>query len=190
MKVLNFIDKFIALLNEFIAAFGISAGVFLAFINVVARFVFNEGLEWAFELTNYLFIWSAFFGASYCFRKECHIRVTLLLDVLPSKIAKFTTILAKLITFTYLLAVAYFGYLFIFDPDFGLKASGEISVDVNIPMWIPYMVLPIAFLTAAYRVFQKAIELSKTPADEIVVKQEHEMIIDEVEMNMKEAKKW
>ena len=189
MKIFTLLDKLIGLINEFIASFGIAFGVFLAFINVIARFVFNEGLEWAFELTNYLFIWSAFFGASYCFREECHIRVTLLLDILPAKLAKFTTILSKLITFSYLLAVAYFGYLFIFDPDFGLKASGEISVDVNIPMWIPYMVLPIAFVTASYRVFQKAIELSKTPADEIVVKQEHEMIIDEVEMNMKEAKK-
>jgi C4-dicarboxylate transporter DctQ subunit len=34
----------------------------------------------------------------------------------------------------YLLAVAYFGYLFIFEPDSGLKASGEISVDLNIPI--------------------------------------------------------
>ena len=188
MKLLNIIDKIIGLINEFIASFGIAAGVLLAFINVIARFVFHQGIDWAFELTNYLFIWSAFFGASYCFRKECHIRVTLLLDILPAKFAKLTSILAHLITLAYLLAVAYFGYLFIFDPDFGLKASGEISVDLNIPMWIPYLVLPIAFITAAYRVFDKMIDLIKTPADKVVTKTEHEMIIEEMELQMKGEK--
>ncbi|AZV47181.1 TRAP transporter small permease [Nautilia sp. PV-1] len=189
MKFLDVIDRIIGLINEFIASFGIAAGVLLAFINVVARFAFHEGIDWAFELTNYLFIWSAFFGASYCFRKECHIRVTILLDILPPKLAKLSSLLAHLITLGYLLAVAYYGYLFIFDPDFGLKASGEISVDLNIPMWIPYLVIPIAFLTAAYRVFDKTIELIKTPADQVVTKTEHEMIIEEMELQMKEVKK-
>ena len=189
MKFLDLIDKIIGLINEFIASFGIAAGVLLAFINVVARFIFHEGIDWAFELTNYLFIWSAFFGASYCFRKECHIRVTILLDILPASLAKLSSLLAHIITLVYLLAVAYYGYLFIFDPDFGLKASGEISVDLNIPMWIPYIVIPIAFLTATYRITQKTIELIKTPANEVVTKTEHEMIIEEVELQMREVKK-
>jgi len=188
MKLLNIIDKIIGLINEFIASFGIAAGVLLAFINVIARFVFHEGIDWAFELTNYLFIWSAFFGASYCFRKECHIRVTLLLDLIPAKLAKLTSLMAHLVTMAYLLAVAYFGYLFIFDPDFGLKASGEISIDLNIPMWIPYLVLPIAFITAAYRVFEKMMDLIKTPADEVVTKTEHEMIIEEMKLQMRGEK--
>jgi len=187
MKILDFFDKLIGLINEFIASFGIAAGVLLAFINVIARFIFHQGIDWAFELTNYIFIWSAFFGASYCFRKECHIRVTILLDILPAKLAKFSSFLAHLITFAYLLAVAYYGYLFIFDPDFGLKASGEISIDLNIPMWIPYLALPVAFLTAAYRVFEKTTELIKTPAEEVTTKTEHEMIIEEMELQMKEV---
>ena len=188
MKILDLLDKIIGLINEFIASFGIAAGVLLAFINVVARFIFHEGIDWAFELTNYLFIWSAFFGASYCFRKECHIRVTILLDILPPKLAKLSSLLAHLITLAYLLAVAYYGYLFIFDPDFGLKASGEISVDLNVPMWIPYLALPLAFLTAAYRITQKTIDLIKTPAEKISTKTEHEMIIEEMELQMKEVK--
>jgi C4-dicarboxylate transporter DctQ subunit len=186
MKFLKWIDITVGLTNEFIASFGISAGVFLAFINVIARFMFHQGIDWAFELTNYLFIWSALFGAAYGFRKEIHIKVTLLVDVLPSILAKYTIILAKLITLIYLLAVAYFGYLFIFDPDFGLKASGEISIDLNIPMWIPYLALPLAFLSASIRVSQKIIELIKTPANEIQQVREHEMIIEETKLNLGE----
>ncbi|WP_457564558.1 TRAP transporter small permease [Caminibacter sp.] len=182
MKFLNFLDKTLGFINEFIAAAGIAAGVLLAFLNVVARFVFHEGIDWAFELTNYLFIWSALFGAAYCFRLECHIKVTLLIDLLPPFLSKWIIVLAKFVTFLYLLAVAYYGYLFIFDPDFGLKASGEISVDLNIPMWIPYLALPIAFLFGAIRVFQKMVEYIKKPADEVKVKSESEMVIEETEL--------
>lgn len=154
MKFLEVIDKAIDLINEFIASFGIAFGVFLAFFNVVARFVFNEGIDWAFELTNYLFIWSALFGASYCFKKDCHIKVTILVDLLPTKVRNFFSLMANIVTLLYLLAVAYFGYIFIFDPDFGLKASEEISIDLNVPMWIPYLALPISFLISSYIVLK------------------------------------
>jgi len=158
MRLLVAIDKAIDLINEFIASFGIAFGVFLAFFNVVARFVFNEGIDWAFELTNYLFIWSALFGASYCFKKDCHIKVTILVDLLPTKVRNFFNLMANIVTLLYLLAVAYFGYIFIFDPDFGLKASEEISVDLNVPMWIPYLALPISFLISSYVVFKNILQ--------------------------------
>jgi C4-dicarboxylate transporter DctQ subunit len=189
MKILSFLDKLVGFINEFIAAFGIIGGVTLAFINVVARYVFHIGIDWAFELTNYLFIWSAFFGAAYCFRKECHIRVTLLLDIVNDKFAKFLSLIATFLTFLYLLAVAYYGYLFIFDPDIGLKASGEVSINLNIPMWIPYIVIPIAFVGAAFRVSQKLVQTFKTPAHEIVNKTESDMIIEETQENLGEVKK-
>jgi C4-dicarboxylate transporter DctQ subunit len=182
MKIINFLDRTLGFINEFIAATGIAAGVLLAFINVVARFVFHEGIDWAFELTNYLFIWSALFGAAYCFRLECHIKVTLLIDLLPPKASKFLIVFARFLTFLYLLAVAYYGYIFIFDPDLGLKASGEISVDLNVPMWIPYLALPIAFLFGAIRVALQIIEYIKRPAEELRLRSEHEMILEETEL--------
>jgi len=188
MKIFKLLDWAITLINEFIASFGIASGVFLAFINVIARFFFHEGIDWAFELTAYLFIWSALFGASYCFREDCHIRVTIALDLLPPKFAKALAFLSNIITFFYLLAVVYFSYLFIFDPDFGLKASGEVSVDLNVPMWIPYLALPLAFLTASYRVLQKSVEILKTPADKIIANTEHDMIIKELDLQQ-EGKK-
>lgn len=158
MRLLIAIDKAIDLINEFIASFGIAFGVFLAFFNVIARFVFNKGIDWAFELTNYLFIWSALFGASYCFKKDCHIKVTILVDLLPNKLQNFFSLVANIIILFYLLAVTYFGYVFIFDPDFGLKASEEISIDLNVPMWIPYLALPISFLISSYIVLKKILQ--------------------------------
>lgn len=52
------ISKIIGHINQKIAAFGISAGVAIAFTNVVARYAFDASLVWATELTIFLFLWS------------------------------------------------------------------------------------------------------------------------------------
>jgi len=133
--------KILTSLLYFLSSFFIFAGVALAFINVVARFVFNKGLEWAFELTSYFFIYSVFFATAYLFKKSEHIRVTLLLEKFS-----FLDKVADIISIIYLSIIAYFSYLYIFDPELGLKASKEISIDLNVPMWVIYLVLPISMV--------------------------------------------
>jgi len=182
------IEQILIAVSIFFTSFGIAAGVLLAFINVVARFVFNQGIDWAFELTSYFFIWSAFFGAAYLFRVGGHIKVTVLLDLLPPFLSKAVILIADLLILFYLLLVAYYGYIFIFDPDLGLRASGEVSVDLNIPMWYVYTVVPVSMVVAAVLTFFRLIEDIKTPADKIAKKSESDMIIEEVKENLGEFK--
>ncbi len=59
--IIKAISKTIGFINQSIAAIGISAGVAVAFTNVVARYAFDASLVWATELTIFLFLWSAFF---------------------------------------------------------------------------------------------------------------------------------
>jgi len=172
----SILDKIIGFINQFIAAFGISAGVALAFINVVARYGFNSSLTWASELTIYLFLWSAFFGAAYCFKKDAHIGIDIVLEKISPDSAKILMLVSHTITFIFLFAVAYYGYqyvLFVYD-------FGEISVDLNIPMWIVYLVIPLSFFFAAYRVGEKIVEIIKTPAKDVVKKSESEMIVQQM----------
>lgn len=176
-KFFSILDYGIAALNKNIAVTGIALGVILAFINVVLRYGFNESLTWAGELTNYLFMSSALFGAAYGFKKGIHISVTIVLALLPSYLAKAMLILAHTISFIYLGVSSYFGYqLVILLMDFG-----EMSIDLNIPMWIPHLMLPLAFAGAAYRVGEKIYEVAITHADEVLGKSEAELIRDSVE---------
>ena len=170
----NLISKTIGFINQSIAAVGITAGVAVAFTNVVARYAFDASLVWATELTIFLFLWSAFFGAAYCFKKDAHIAVTILLDVMPSKIAKIMLLTSHTITIIFLLAVAYFGYeylLLVADID-------ERSIDLwDMPMWIIYLVIPVAFFFAAYRVGEKIVQIVRTPHDEVVAESEAEQVL-------------
>lgn len=170
------LDKAIGFINQSIAAFGISAGVALAFVNVVARFVFDASLTWAAELTVFLFLWSAFFGAAYCFKKDAHIAITIVLDLLPTKIAKLFLIISHVITICFLAAVSYYGYEYI-ELVIDLE---ERSIDLDIPMWIPYLVIPISFAFAAFRVGEKLYQIVITPHDKVVQESEAEMYINEM----------
>ncbi len=172
----NIIDKTIGFINRYIAAFGISAGVALAFGNVVVRYVFDGSLTWASELTAYLFIWSTFFGAAYCFKQDAHISINMLLEKVSSSIAKKLLLLSHTITLIFLSAVAYYGYEYVLF----VHELEEMSIDLEAPMWIVYLVIPISFLFGVFRVIEKIIEIIKTPANEVLKNSEAEMIIAEM----------
>ncbi len=176
------IGKVIGFINQSIAAIGISAGVALAFYNVVARYVFNSSLTWAAELTVYLFLWSAFFGAAYCFKEDAHISISILLDKLSPKMAKAMMLLSHSVTFIFLAAVSFYGYQYL---ELVIELE-EMSIDLEIPMWIPYLVIPISFAFAAYRVGEKIVNIILTPADEVRSKSEAEMLLAEMESSLPE----
>ena len=187
---MSFIRKSIENFLAFLASFTIATGVLLAFINVFVRFVFNQSIEWAFELTSYLFIYSAFFSAAYLFSKGLNIKVTILLDIVPSKLSKIMVILVDILNLIYLSIIAYFSYVFIFDPDLGVKASGEVSVDLGIKMWIVYLILPISAVFGIIVVLFKLKDDLFTPSNEIRKKVENEIIEEETEEMSVGEKKW
>ena len=175
-KFFEIIDIIVGTINQTMAVVGLSLGVLLAFINVILRYGFDMSLTWAGELTNYFFIWSALFGAAYGFKQGAHISVSLVIERFPPSFTKAFLIFANLISVLYLGLLSYFGYyLVIMLVDFG-----EMSVDLNIPMWIPHLVLPIAFALAAYRTAEKLVEVLKTDSNEIKLFSEHEVIINEI----------
>jgi C4-dicarboxylate transporter DctQ subunit len=167
--IINILSKVIGFINQSIAAIGITAGVAISFTNVVARYVFDASLVWAAELSIFMFLWSAFFGAAYCFKKDAHIAVTIVLDVMPSKLAKLMLIISHLVTIVFLVAVSYYGYeylLLVIDLE-------ERSIDLwGMPMWIPYLVIPVAFAFAAVRVLERLY---------VIITTSHEMILKESE---------
>ncbi len=181
-RIFIFLGKMIGFINQSVAALGIAAGVVLAFVNVVARYVFDSSLTWASELTIYLFLWSTFFGAAYCFKEDAHISISILLEKVSAPLAKGLMLLSHTVTLVFLGAVAFFGYKYLLL----VVELEEMSIDLEIPMWIPYLVIPIAFAFAAYRVAEKILYILRTPAEEVRQKSEAEMILAEMEASAPE----
>ena len=175
-KFFEILDVGIASVNKTVAVLGLASGTLLAFANVVARYFFDKSWSWASELSNYLFIWSAFFAAAYGFRKGIHISVTILIERFPPIVAKAYLIFANILTTAFLMFIVVYSVQYLqvmIELDF-------MSVDLGVPQWIPMLVLPIAFLGASYRAGEKIFQIAMTPADKVIINNEAEMIHDSV----------
>jgi C4-dicarboxylate transporter DctQ subunit len=96
--------------------------------------------------------------------------------------AKSMMLLSHLVSFIFLAAVSFYGYKYL---ELVIELD-EKSIDLEIPMWIPYLVIPISFAFAAYRVGEKIVNIILTPADEVRSKSEAEMLIAEMESTLPE----
>ncbi len=173
-KFFTILDIGVATINRNLAVLGMVVGVTLAFINVIARYAFDSSITWAGELTNYAFMWGALFGAAYGFKRGIHIQVTILLAKLPAPVAKAFMIFAYTLSFIYLGFMSYFGYQLVLI----LREMDEMSIDLDVPMWIPTLVLPLAFAGAAYRAGEKVVEVAREDADKVLKSTEEEIIHD------------
>ena len=183
MIIFNILSKLIGWINQSIAVIGITAGVAVSFVNVVARYAFDASLVWASELSIFLFLWSVFFAAAYCFKKDAHIAVTIILDIMPSWIAKIMLIISHLVTLIFLATVAYYGYEYLLL----VNDLEEKSIDLwNMPMWIIYLVIPVSFAFASYRVVERLFIIITTSHEKILKESEAEQVLAGMGMGAKE----
>ncbi|WP_342536991.1 TRAP transporter small permease [Sporosarcina sp. FSL K6-3508] len=139
----------------------ISAGVFffggitLIFYGVVMRYGFNSPKAWVEEVVRYVIIWGVFLGFSIALRHNQHIQVDLLYDKMPGKMKKFVDLFATIISILFCLAYTYYGYLLVE----ARYHSGMVSLDVGIPMWIVYLILPISGVLFSLRFIERLVQL-------------------------------
>lgn len=76
-------ESFIDRIEETVIAAILGIMTLVTFANVVARYVFNDNLLWALELTVFLFGWLALLGASYAVKKGAHLGVDAIIDIVP-----------------------------------------------------------------------------------------------------------
>lgn len=182
MKYISLIIDFVV---KFVAIFGISGGVVISFVNVAARYGFNYSFTWASELTIYLFLWSMFFTAAFLFKTNSHISITLLIGTLPKKYAKWVFILTQSISMIFLGVVAYFGYEYLLL----VNEIEEMSIDLDIPMWIPYLVIPLAFGLGVYYLIVNIFITIMTPAEDLSFKHDEADMLQDADTVVKEVHK-
>ncbi len=76
-------------------------------LQVFSRYVLNHSLYWSEELARYLFIWLVFLSAAVVLRKDRHIQVTAVVDLLPAWLQKPVYFLGDL------LMLAFVGVVFV-----------------------------------------------------------------------------
>jgi C4-dicarboxylate transporter DctM subunit len=128
----------------------------LAFASPPFRAIFtwlaSLDLSWAQELCIYLFIWMAKFGAAYGVRTGIHVGVDVLVMRMEPARAKKVILFGLLSGAFFTAVIANFGAHFTWS----VWQSGTRSNDLEAPMWMVYMAIPLGSSLMCFRFLQVA----------------------------------
>ncbi|MDE2378548.1 MAG: TRAP transporter large permease subunit [Bradyrhizobium sp.] len=128
----------------------------LTFIAVPANAAFTWlaalDVSWAQELCIYMFIWMAKFGAAYGVRTGIHVGVDILVNRLPENSRKQVILFALMCGAFFTGMIGAFGYSFVSE----MFRTGQQSNDLEAPMWIIYLAIPLGSSLMCYRFLQVA----------------------------------
>ena len=154
--------KFLDHLEEWFIAFLMAAATLIIFVAVVHRyasglpipviqdFLLRLNTSWAQELTIYLFVWMAKFGAAYGVRTGIHVGVDVLINRLHTPLKK------KFILFGLLAGASFTGIIAALGADFVYELSGTSSTSevLELPIWIVYLAIPLGSSLMCFRFLQ------------------------------------
>ena len=142
---------------------------------VFTRYILHETNGWADEAARYLLIWFAYLTAAIAVFKNAHIKVDLVLGLWPRAWRPYLKMFSNVIFFVYCILVAYFSGRLTME----LYSSGAISLGIEIPMWMVYLILPIGHIFMAIRLIQLQIKWIKNP--ELLKESPNDVVIEMAE---------
>jgi TRAP-type C4-dicarboxylate transport system permease small subunit len=130
---------------------GLASIVFLQFFT---RYILNDSLAWTEEIARYGLMAVTFVGAAMVTRRNSHIAVVLLTEMLPAGPARLLRALIDLITFGFLALLAYFSVLIVQRMQF------QRMTVIDLPMSLVYGAVAfgcfLMFLRQLWRVWRNA----------------------------------
>jgi C4-dicarboxylate transporter DctQ subunit len=177
-------------LEEWLIAFLMGAATLLIFVAVVQRYaagahyptwlqwlqdaLLKINLSWAQELCIYMFIWMAKFGAAYGVRHGTHVGVDTLVRALPPTPARWLTLFGLFGGAVFTVVIGTMGSVLVWDDglhyalfhalgrNVDALTEGATTPDLELPVWIEYMCIPVASYLMCFRFLQVMVTFWKT----------------------------
>ena len=114
--------------------------------DVLTRYFLDWASPWAFDLSEYACVWITFLGAPWVLLQDRHVRIELLVDVLPRSIQRVLGIIVSIVAICACLVLAW---------KTGVAALQYIEGDImmvriwRIPRIWPYCIIPIGSMVMA-----------------------------------------
>ena len=135
-KVLSHFEKW----STHVAVLSIFVMMLLTTADAIGRYLFSLPIAGAYEFTEkYLMVIAVYLGASYTYRGGSTIRITLLVDRLPSGVKMALQVFAQVFSICYgffLLVPAVQAVLRVYEQKITLSSP-------QLPLWVPFTAIPI-----------------------------------------------
>lgn len=200
-KVGNWTDK----VEETLIAFFLGAMTLLTFVNVIMRYLFNDNILWALELTVFMFAWMVLVGASYGVKKHFHIGVDVMINLAPEGGRKLLALFAVgcCLAFSILLLIGSWNYWYPFVSERAWYETDDIPMPdmlqfladwfnegeayEKMPRFIPYMALPLGMALLTFRFLQVGYQVLMGELDRIIAGHEAEEDLEALKEELKGA---
>ena len=162
--------KFLDHLEEWLIAFLIGAATRIIFVAVVHRYLaslpyaplqdalIQVNMSWAQELCIYMFVWMAKFGAAYGVRTGIHVGVDVLINQLSDRYRVKMVLFGLFAGALFTAIVGTLGATFVWH----MAQTDQVSPDLELPMWLVYLVIPLGSYLMCFRFLQVAYSFWKT----------------------------
>src|SRR5215470_6335817 len=155
-------------LEEILIATLIAAATLLIFVAVVHRYasgvpflfplMHQIHLSWAQELCIYMFVWMAKFGAAYGVRTGIHVGVDVFINMLGVERRRKVILFGLLCGALFTGVVGSLGAYLVWH----IGNIGQVSQDLELPMWIVYLCVPLGSYLMCFRFLQVAWSYSRS----------------------------
>lgn len=152
--ILGAIDVWISKFEAIMLAMGVILMAVNTCVNVVARYVFGEGLFVSGEINRILIILITFAGIGYAARHGRHIRMSALYDAFPYKGRKIMMVIISLFTAAVMFFLCYHAYGYI-EKTF---ERGRILPALGFDIWWIYVWVPVGFAITGIQYLLTAIK--------------------------------
>ncbi|AYV22215.1 MULTISPECIES: TRAP transporter small permease [Vibrio] len=203
-SLISRIGKVTDAFEETLIAFFLGAMTLLTFANVISRYVFNDNILWALELTVFMFAWMVLVGASYGVKKHFHIGVDVVINMVSEdkrKLFAIASVLACLV-FSILLLIGSWNYWYPFATERAWYETDDIPMPEvlqfladwlnegeryeKLPRFIPYMALPIGMALLTFRFAQAAYQIMTGKLDRLIAGHEAEEDLEALKAEMQD----
>lgn len=192
-------------IEETLIAFFLGAMTLLTFANVIFRYVFNDNILWALELTVFIFAWMVLVGASYGVKKHFHIGVDVIINMVSEPKRKILALLAAAgcLAFSILLLVGSWNYWYPFVTERAWYETDDIPMPEmfqfladwlnegeryeKLPRFIPYFALPLGMALLTFRFVQITWQIATGKLDRLIAGHEAEEELEALKEELSEA---
>ena len=139
-NILNGLNDVIGKIEAFMVSILLSVMIFLAFLQVVMRNIFNQGIPWADSVVRLMVLWVGLFGGCLATKLEQNITIEVMTKYMPEKGKHVVGVLVKSFAVIVCLYLLNASMTFIKNE----SASGSQFLHL-FPEWWTITIIPIAF---------------------------------------------
>lgn len=134
-------------LEEGILAFTLLGLALLTFAETALRYVVSYTFPWFGEVANYIMIFATYLGASVGVKYGTHFSMEAVTEYAPDRVSHLLKTVAYLLSAIVAILFTYYGTKHIIS----LKGFGVTSSAMQLPMYIPYIPIPLFSAVMAFR---------------------------------------